>query len=285
MNTLFSPAMSEDNGLHLEALAAEVAPELPLDKTNQDYWVAYGSIVVNALQPDSDIDLLYVVRGGEEKPFRHQAYFRDRPVTVYAVSEATLQDDGERFLYGGYFSGKLLSPHVLVADTDDDSKRANELIQKTVGDFVANFLDLEVDKTYSQQEIASEVLRSYLDLCPWYKTYLIKFFSSPAGSSLFQSLPQHYASSLLTARVIEPVSGGYTPADGAPVVEHDTRNENKIRAIARFWSYGAIEHGNNHLFADYYFDKAEQNAKKIDGNGEIWQNIRQHFKLGITTRH
>lgn len=266
--SVFDELMDAESRDTIAHVVETISESLPVEPRDDDFWVFYGSIVVNNLQPSSDIDVLYVAREPLKRAFRHQAYCEGRPVTVYIVSEEHLSSDGEEYAYGGYFSGKLFSPHVVVDRYGKLTVHHDKYLQSVVGDFLANFVDLEKSRTYSINDVATASLFAYLQLCPWYEVYLTKFYwqqESDFKVRLTQILRKHYTQSLLSVGLIQKVNDKYVVRQQKS--SYGTRKSSyrrRIRAIARFWSYGAIEHENDCRFSDYYFDKAEDTLDKID---------------------
>ncbi len=187
--------------------------------------------------------------------------------------------DGEDYYFGGYFAGKLLSPHVVLHDDPEVTASAARVAQLTAGNFLSNFIDLTNIKEADKLTVASEAIKAYLRICPWYKAYLLKFFTATTDAeAIADHLIEHYVVSLCESGQISRTGEQFTVSpdrtEGPPNVE-----ENIIKAIARFWSFGAIEHGNDHRFGDYYFDKADATIKRLDPESLVWRKIVQRFGL------
>lgn len=244
---------------YLQRLTENVHASLGVQAVQGDYWVAYGSVVLNNISTESDIDLLYVSRDESIEPYRVQAYFEERPVTVYIVTSKVILDDGADYKYGGYFTGKLFSPHITIGLDASSEEQVYDFHAAQVGNYLANFIHNVPAKPV-------DALKAYLDFCPWYEAYLLKFFSAHIDRGvLATALAAHYAACLATVTDM--------PAQMTVLYDTNEVSLRRIRATSRFWSYGAIEHGNNHMFADFYFDKAEAAIKKIDPTHEEVKSI------------
>lgn len=270
--------------LHMELLHDLTNSNLhgiPIDRSPGDYWIAYGSEVLNALRPESDIDIMYVSTAVPDVALRKDGEHKGRPVSIYVVGQKSIDSDGRDYNFGGYFAGKLLSPHVVIHDNSERTALAAKVAQSTVGEFLGNFIDFTRLSEADRQMVASEAIKSYLRICPWYKAYLIKFFAAAYNmDTIADRLEEHYAVSLSEAGQIARAGEHYiVPPDRT---EGKARNveENIIKAIARFWSFGAIEHGNDHRFGDYYFNKADEAIERLDPDSSLWPKIVKRFSLG-----
>lgn len=279
-NSIFAGLVDPLHVEFLHDLTQSVIHEIPADKSPADYWVAYGSVVLNALSAKSDVDIMFVSSTQPDVALRRDAEYRGRPVSVYVVGQESIEQDGRDFYYGGYFAGKLLSPHVVVHDKLPTTISAAGDARRVVGNFLGNFIDRSAIDSSDRLGVASESLKTYLKICPWYKAYMLKFFASKIDPDILADcLVEHYVTSLCESGQIVQSGETYHLAPGVRVEEPERIQQNIIKAIARFWSFGAIEHGNDHRFGDYYFDKADAAAKYLDPDAQVWPEICRRLGL------
>lgn len=64
-------------------------------------YMVYGSYVIQEQNTHSDMDILYIHKEEDNKPFRMQFYYQQLPITMYFVSKTDFQEDSNG-KYGGY---------------------------------------------------------------------------------------------------------------------------------------------------------------------------------------
>lgn len=263
-NTVFYQAMHADTRGYVNELLTYLGASSRFPISTQTYWIVYGSTAINGLTDASDVDLLLVLKQGDFKPYRVQENFNGRPITVYVLTENELLSDGTAQAYGGYFTGKLLSPFVAYGC---DQKTLDSLY-RSINAFMCTLSVVPLKNEVSSSELVREYIVRYLKVCPWYKTYLLKFVKTLGIDDALQLLSKHYTN-IHAAKSDKQ----YVPKDSEELHRH------VLRLVARFWSYGAIEHGNKFTFADFYFDKAEQTSVVLDPESVIWNELRDRIGM------
>ena len=274
--------LPNQESLRLMEEVSELVLDEPISPTNnRPVCIFYGSSVLNSMKSESDVDMMVVHPSITGEPHRLQRSHQGRPVSIYNVTTSVIADDGADFNYGGYFTGKLLSPNVIKSGDQGSIDSVKKVSYSSVGSFISNFLRLDENRDYTEREISGEVFGSYLRLYPAYATYILKFFASTIDDdTLSDLLIGHSTSCLESAGVIAATGndGKFQVTSGASRSEEEVK-DSSYRATHRFWSYGAVSHSGNHAFVDYYIDKAMSQRKDIDPTGTRWLDIKE--RLGI----
>ncbi len=260
INTIFYTGLTNETKEYMHSLLDYLASveEIPTNGA-ESYWVGYGSLVINGLTPKSDVDLLLITKSGDFKPYRVQEAYNNRPITVYVLTEKDLLADGNEQIYGGYFTGKLLSPFIL----HGGDAEVLEEIYSSVHSFVNRLSYAPVELDTAPGKLIRIYLTRYMQVCPWYKSYILKYIQTLGMQQAVHLLTKHY-NRINETRANQDVIN----------MNSDELHCHVLRLVARFWSYGAIEHQNNYKFSDYYFDKAEQTERTVDPDGLLWSDFK-----------
>jgi hypothetical protein len=221
------------------------------DHTTEGFWVNYGSFVINAQQPQSDIDFLYVHKGTGSVQ-RLSATFEGYPVTIYQLTERDLYRDGEEAKYGGYFAGKLLNPFVVISE----DPLCTRIVMKTAGAFIGPFASCYgTGFSITPEQVLKDTILARLEICPWYSSYFLRYYIHLEFDLIWRQMTKVICTSLELSGHILQNNGRYTYQQ-APA--EDVISERKIASVARFWSLGSCLHGNMPDFPDFYIQKAKQ---------------------------
>jgi len=222
---------------------------------SQGTWVVYGSFATEQYKDGSDIDLLYL-HHDDTPPTRIKAEYRSYPVTIYSLSQKTFEQDGIERRSGGFFTAKLLNPHIIFSR----SEKVHNLIHKTVGSFIGSFAIARITPMAAQpitsQQINAAIVNAYIKICPPYQYYFLRYFGSPTFETLWELMTNVNSKALQLA--------GFVTTDGHEdqprwnsMVQDDTLTWMEfIQCVARFWSMAACLHDSSPSFPDYYQEKA-----------------------------
>ncbi len=258
-NTVFFKHLKLDTKVYINSLIDYLIMSGQLFVDEHSYWIVYGSVAINGLTPTSDIDILLVQKSvGLSHPRRVQESYQGRPVTVYVIAENDLILDGIEQKFGGYFTGKLLSPFIVYGCDNKSLMR----MYKSISIFMSKLSNEPLEAQAEPLHITREYIQRYLTVCPWYRSYLIKFIKTIGLNKAIGILSLHYVN----------IHRSVSTKQQKPLSKEELY-KHTLRLVARFWSYGAIEHGNDYCFSDYYFDKAERTASSLDPEGVIWKKF------------
>jgi hypothetical protein len=259
---MFRTLISEEVRDDIREATTLLRSEIPDGFSANDFWACYGSFVLGQLHSYSDIDLIHVQ--GEPSiapPRRIHTAFEGRPVTIYSLSTSDVSADGRLRKFGGYFAVKLMSPHILCPE----SKYGQELINSTIADFIFPFAAWQANHVgkslnFDREQIAAHCLLAILQLCPWYESYLVRYWQHPMFPILWKELVELLSSCLIERECVTAVG-----ADRYSYLSSEPRSEMQrqlIKCVARFWATGACLHEGRMDFPDYYMRKAEQHAAR-----------------------
>lgn len=230
------------------------------------YWVNYGSFVINTQQPSSDIDLLYVHQNSEPVS-RMSASFEGHPVTIYQLSENDLLNDGEIAKFGGYFSGKLLNPFVILSE----DHRHNEVALRSAGSFIGPHTVHQTAEVHTPARVVKDTVLARLKLCPWYDSYFLRYYTHPGFAIIWEVMVNAVCLSLETSGHIRIDKSGYRYVR---VYSEQELHERSVAAIARFWSLGSCLHSSMPDFPDFYMKKARQHVETNQLKGRLEEMMK-----------
>jgi hypothetical protein len=230
------------------------------------YWVNYGSFVINTQQPSSDIDLLYVHQNPEPVS-RMSAYFEGHPVTIYQLSENDLLNDGEMAKFGGYFSGKLLNPFVILSE----DHHHNEAALRSAGSFIGSHTVHQTAEVHTPAKVVKDTVLARLKLCPWYDSYFLRYYTHPDFERIWEVMLKVVCRSLEISGHIQMSRGGYRYVR---VYSEQELHERSVAVIARFWSLGSCLHSSMPDFPDFYMKKARQHVETNQLMGRLEEMMK-----------
>lgn len=249
--------------------------ELNLDKSEQILWIANGSYVINRNTKDSDLDLIAIndrFIGGKRFIYK----YKEVPLHVTAITMQMLSEDGEPRLYGSYFSGKIINPHILFS-TNNSLK--NQVIYHA-GKFIAplaGYLSTRVkSKTFTESQITALVFIAHLSFNPFFDAYFLNYFISPDFDKLWNALCKKTIEMLTISESI--IKSGNTYSFKEKISDYRTFHLERMKISARHWSYGAVAHSSNFKFPDEMIMKGRKKIKNIDPSGEQYNKMLSFLK-------
>lgn len=234
-----------------------LAGEIGVKKGEGCFWVCYGSFVLNQQTLESDLDLLCI----HTKPTavkRIQSSFEGHPVTIYSLNRNDFTSDGDQKTFGGYFGGKVLNPHVMFWASQKDRDMVMEIGGAFIGPFAAAMAKKQERGVATRTNLAADSVLARFHLCPWYRSYFLRYYASPILPQLWERMAEVITLSFLKAGVVAQSGTDfryrYTLSD-------EELHESTLAAAARFWALGSCLHGGMPDFHAFYMQKAEQYVK------------------------
>lgn len=253
---MFKKFMTDESNRTLDKALPALTREVDVERGDKDYWICFGSFVLGQQTSKSDIDLLYVHHDLPHEPYRIQSSFEGRPVTIYSLSELDFKRDGSQRKYGGYFSGKVINPHVIYAKDSNKTKIIQQIAGEFIGSFAATIGSRQKSNIASASNITADCFLAFLHLCPWYQSYFMRYFTDSRFLKIWEVFQDSLTNSLLLANEITPISQGLFKYQR--LLNQDEHHIETIKVVARFWALGACFHGASISFPDYYFEKSDQ---------------------------
>lgn len=227
--------------------------ETGIEDSPLNFWICYGSFVLNQQTAESDVDLLFVHQTSNH-PVRLQARYKDHPVTIYSLPFREFVADGDKRRYGGYFSGKLLNPFVVFGGSRDSVNIATEVMGGFIGSFAATIAKEHNREIGTRENIVADSILAYLRLCPSYRAYFLRYYVSPNFGEIWDRMKVVIPDALAKAQNTTMLAkdrfeycSSFSP---------EQFHLQLVACIARFWAFGSCCHGCNASFPDYYIQKA-----------------------------
>ncbi len=247
-----------------------IAGMLQFNNFRQALWLVFGSYVINMNTSSSDLDIIAIHDKFRENE-RHIFTFKNIPIHFTGINMNTLKDDGEDSLYGSYFSGKVINPHIFLYG---DEKMKNIALHHA-GKFIAplaGFLSgLTKSDLFTASQVTSLVFIAYLSTDPSFDSYFLDYFTSPKFEKIWKALCDSTIQMLKTSESIVTKKGKYVFTEKYP--DYRSFHSKRMKIAARHWSYGAVCHGSNPKFQDMIFAKAEEKMRKIDPTGKKYSDM------------
>lgn len=251
---MYRQFMSDENLRFVTEAIPVIRMDTGIEDNPLNFWVCYGSFALGQQGSQSDLDIL-LVHNDSAAPARVQSSFRDHPVTIYTLSLCDFVADGKERRFGGYFSGKMLNPFVIFGE----NPKANQVAIKTIGDFIGPFAATTAKERGREiakaNELVADCVLAYLHLCPAYKAYFLRYYTSSNFAAMWQRMEEVLSSALKLAGSVTQLGKGLYEYNN-PFSPEEYRQQ-LVTCVARFWAFGSCCHGCNFSFPDYYFQKAQ----------------------------
>lgn len=240
------------------------------------FWVCYGSYVLNMQNEKSDLDLLYV-HDRDIPVARIQAEFEGHPVTLYTLNRDDFLEDGDKKKYGGYFSGKVLNPHIIISKDDTDSDLALRVASEFIADFAATIGKQRQNRVSSSTNLVADTILARFLICPWYANYFMRYYTHPDFAKLLKKMEEIIPAALVNTGKVSIHKNGFAyvsfPSDEGFQID-------LIKSVARFWSIGSYLHNSPH-FLDIYIQKSRQYCDDPDAVEQMKLYIRRKVELEL----
>lgn len=247
-----------------------ISDKLKFNKYKQVLWIVFGSYVINMNKSDSDLDFIAIHDIFTEN--KRSIYdFKNVPIHFTGINMNTLKDDGEKRLYGSYFSGKIINPHIFLYGNNKSKNQALYHAGKFIAPLAGYLSKLTGSKSLTASQVTTLVFIAYLSTDPSFDSHFLNYFISPNFKDIWESLCDSTIQMLNTSGSITSSKKGYIFTEKFP--DYQTFHSERMKISARHWSYGAVCHEGNHKFQDIIFTKAEKKMRHIDPSGEKYLDM------------
>lgn len=267
--------ISQENSAFIERVIAFLCPKLSLSTPADALWIVFGSYVINMNTAASDVDII-VVHDSFEESTRVAFTFEDTPIHVCTITMSTLKDDGEKRLYGAYFTGKVINPHIFLYGNDESRRKALYHAGKFIAPLAGYLAENSQHTKLSASNITALTFVAYLSTDPSFDSYFLNYFLSPKFDELWKVLCIQTVEMLQTAGTLSSDSDGYNFTEAFE--NYQKFHSERMKIAARHWSYGAVCHNSDVTFQDFIYTKAEEKMKRMDPSGEKYQKMIEFLK-------
>jgi len=167
--------ISDKNLLVVEQAIEKLSTTFELSNPKEILWLVFGSYVINMNTDKSDLDIIGIHDSFLDKK-RCVVMHNDLPIHFTSITMNDLKDDGELRLYGAYFSGKIINPHIFLYGNE---KLRNEAIYhagKFIGSMAGYLGKLSIYDSFSASQITALVFIAYLSTDPSFDSYFLNYF-------------------------------------------------------------------------------------------------------------
>lgn len=271
MDTIISPT----NLSFTKETISYLSNKLNLKEFKQALWIVFGSYVINMNSADSDLDIISVHDTFTESD-RSIYEYKNVPIHFTKINMSVLEDDGEKRLYGSYFSGKIINPHIFLYGNEELKNKALYHAGKFIAPLAGYLSELTGLSSLTLSQVASLVFIAYLSIDPSFDSYFLNYFVSPNFNNIWTALCKSTINMLNISNSLIPSKGKYVFKE--KFSNYKSFHSERMKISARHWSYGAVCHSGNHKFQDIIFSKAEQKMKKIDPSGKKYRDMVAFLK-------
>ena len=97
----------------IEEVIKTLSNKIGFSNPKEILWLVFGSYVINMNTSESDMDIIGIHESFMNKK-RYGFSHNNIPIHFNTINIGDLKDDGEGRLYGGYFTGKIINPHIFL---------------------------------------------------------------------------------------------------------------------------------------------------------------------------
>lgn len=162
---MYRTFMDQGNFDFVARAIARLADEVGVEEGDGSFWVCYGSFVLNQQNTQSDLDLL-CIHTLPNAVRRIQSSFEGYPVTIYSLNRNDFVSDGRQRTSGGYFSGKVLNPHVMFLTSQKDRDLVAEVGGAFIGPFSAAMAAKRKRSVAISESLVADSVLARFHLCP-----------------------------------------------------------------------------------------------------------------------
>ncbi len=271
MDKIISPS----NLSFVKETIKQLSYELQIDDPKKILWLVFGSYVINMNNSSSDLDIIAIGDDFKEGN-RRVLTIKNVPIHLTTISMDTLKDDGESRLFGSYFSGKVINPHIFLYGNEETRTEAMFHAGKFIGRLAGYLGSLTSTEQFTESQITSLVFIAYLSTDPSFDSYFLNYYVSPNFENIWKELSKTTIQTLQVAGVIVQNKDKYEFTEKFD--DYKSFHSERMKISARHWSYGAVCHQSDFRFQDKIFTKAEDKMNKIDQSGVRYQEMIQFLK-------
>jgi len=198
---MYRTFMSQENFDFVARALTCLAIEVGVKEGDGSFWVCYGSFVLNQQTPESDLDLL-CIHTKLTAVRRIQSSFEGHPVTIYSLNRNDFASDGDQKIFGGYFGGKILNPHVMFGTSQKDQDMMVDVGGAFIGPFASAMAKKQKRDVATGTNLAADSVLARFHLCPWYRSYFLRYYASPIFPKLWERMAEVITLSFLKAGMV-----------------------------------------------------------------------------------
>jgi hypothetical protein len=262
--------VSDSNLSFIKESIGFIADKLDLNDYKDALWLVYGSYVINMNTSSSDLDII-AIHNSFIKNERIKYTFNEVPIHFTKINMDTIEDDGEKRLYGSYFSGKIINPHIFLFGDEKTKNKALYHAGKFIAPLAGYLSGLTESEFFSASQVTSLVFIAYLSTDPSFDSYFLNYFVSPDFENIWEALCESTIHMLHISDSLAASKNKYLFKK--KFQDYKSFHSERMKISARHWSYGAVCHGANYKFQDIIFFKAEEKMKEIDPSGNKYLNM------------
>lgn len=267
--------ISNENMSFIEQSIILLSHNMGFSNPKEILWLVFGSYVINMNKAGSDIDIIGIHDSFVDKK-RYTVFYNKIPIHFNAINIHDLKDDGENRLYGGYFTGKILNPHIFLYGNSETMHDAICNAGKFIGPLAGYISKISTHVSFSESQITALVFVAYLSTDPSFDSYFLGYFISKEFLKIWEFLKKDVINMLIVSEEIKYINGKYIFLNS--LSNYKDFHFERMKISARHWSYGAICHNNDIKFQDFIFNKANEKIKKNDPDGKKYLDMLSFLK-------
>ncbi len=267
--------ISGDNLAFAKEAIKYISEKLNFDKYKHSLWLVFGSFVINRNEQGSDLDLI-AIDDYFAKDTRVVDSFKGVSIHFTGINMSILKEDGENRLYGSYFSGKIINPHIFLYGNNELKNEALNQAGKFIAPLAGFLGGMTNQDQFTDSQVTALVFIAYLSTDPSFDSYFLNYFVSPNFNKIWAALCASTIEMLKASNTVGQVDNKYYFIDR--FLDYKSFHEERMKISARHWSYGAVCHGGDRRFQDMIFTKAKEKMKRIDPLGNKYLDMVRFLK-------
>ncbi len=262
--------ISNKNLKFVKEAIVETSKKMLIYNSQKVVWICFGSFVINNQDRDSDLDLMCV---GDifDAPNRSIIEYKKRMIHTCIVPSKEYIKDGKKRLYGAYFTGKVINPHILLYG----NRKLRHTVMKHAGAYIGDLAgyigSLVKSKTHTKSQITAQVFIAYLSTDPSFDSYLLRYFVAPNFQKLWVELCKDTVKILKYAKVIANSDSKFKYLKRLKYYKEF--HEERMKSSERHKNFGAICNNNDYTFQDLIYRNAKKKMKMLDPDGTKYKKM------------
>lgn len=262
--------IQEKNLSLIKKIVERLSISFGLTDPKEVLWLVFGSYVTNMNNENSDVDIIGINDNFTGKQ-RQVLNYQKIPIHFTAITMEEFRDDGEARLYGSYFSGKIINPHIFLYGNEEYKNEAIYHAGKFIGPLAGYLGQISSHNAFTLSQVTSLVFIAYMSTDPSFDAYFLGYFVSPSFERIWQALCKDTIAMLILSESIQFVGDKYIFTKFFD--NYKSFHSERMKISARHWSYGAICHDCDRKFQDKIFTKTEKRLSEIDPSGQKYKNM------------
>lgn len=268
--------ISQKNFIFIREVINELSSKLGVNDPKEILWLIYGSYVINMNHANSDLDMMGI-HASFTPPKRMALDYKNVSIHLSTITMKDLKDDGETRLYGSYFTGKIINPHIFIFGDRKSRKLALYHAGKFISPMAGYIGKLTRNYLYSPSQITALVFITYLNIIgPSFDLVFLNYFISPEFDKVWKYLCENTILMLKTSGGIKQIKDKYVFTQKFD--DYKSFHFERMKIAARHWSYVAVSHSRGYKFQDWLFSKTEEKMRRIDPTGKKYKKLISFLK-------